>query len=255
MTEPRKVRRLFWDIEVSPNVVLSWRIGHKIAILPDSILKERAIICIAWKWEGEKEVKTAAWTSEQDDKPVVEAFLKDALEADELVAHNGDRFDVGWLRTRALKHGLGPLPSFKTVDTLAWAKRLCLFNSNKLDYIARFLGVGAKTRTDYDLWKDVLKGDPKALNRMVAYCANDVRVLERVWAKLRDLTEGKTHAGALAGHDKWSCPHCASEKVETNRTSMTAFGTLRFKMRCKSCGRYYTINERAHSAYEKRPAR
>ena len=33
------IKRLFWDIETSPNVVLSWRIGYKINLDHDNILQ------------------------------------------------------------------------------------------------------------------------------------------------------------------------------------------------------------------------
>jgi DNA polymerase III epsilon subunit-like protein len=79
---------------------------------------------------------------------MIKAFLKVMAQADEIVAHNGDRFDLKWLRTRALLHGLDVMPSPKTIDTLKWAKRYFNFNSNKLDYIAKYLGVGQKMGAD-----------------------------------------------------------------------------------------------------------
>jgi hypothetical protein len=50
-----KIRRLFWDIEVTPNLVWSWRVGFKINLSHENIVKERKVICIAFKWEGERE--------------------------------------------------------------------------------------------------------------------------------------------------------------------------------------------------------
>ncbi len=49
-------RRLFFDIEVSPNIVFSWRAGYNLNIDPDNIIEERKIICVCWKWEGKDEV-------------------------------------------------------------------------------------------------------------------------------------------------------------------------------------------------------
>jgi len=65
------------------------------------------------------------------------------------------------------------------------ARNMFKFNSNRLDYIAQYLGVGGKTSTSYDLWKDiVLKNDKKAMNTMVLYCKNDVEILQKVHEKL-----------------------------------------------------------------------
>jgi len=80
----RPVRRLFWDLETSPNVVLSWRAGYKINITHDSILKERAIICVCWKWEGESKVHHLEW-DKGCDKNLLKEFLKVVEDADEMM--------------------------------------------------------------------------------------------------------------------------------------------------------------------------
>ena len=70
-------KRLFFDIEVSPNVVLSWRTGYNLTITPYDIIQERAIICICWKWEGKDEVHSLTWDKKQNDKAMLKAFLKE----------------------------------------------------------------------------------------------------------------------------------------------------------------------------------
>ena len=47
-----KRKRLFFDIETSPNIGFFWSSGYKINIPFENILKERAIICIAYKYQG-----------------------------------------------------------------------------------------------------------------------------------------------------------------------------------------------------------
>jgi predicted RNA-binding Zn-ribbon protein involved in translation (DUF1610 family)/predicted PolB exonuclease-like 3'-5' exonuclease len=255
MSKPQvqTVRRLFWDIETSPNVVLTWRTGYKINIDHENILKERAIICVCYKWEGEKQVHSLTWDASQDDKAMLQAFLEVANSADEMVAHNGDRFDIAWFRTRCLFHGLQPLPDYKTVDTLAWARRLFYFNSNRLDYIARFLGLGGKLKTSFGLWKDiVLRKDAPALQKMVTYCKRDVALLEQVWKRLRSYSRPKTHAAVLSSGAVWACPHCGSTNVRKTKTRVTASGAVQHQMRCSDCGSYYTISDRAHKQYLKR---
>lgn len=252
----KKVRRLFWDIETSPNIVLSWRVGYKINLGPENILKERAIICIAYKWEGDSTVHVLSWDKFQNDRAMVKAFLAVANTADELVAHNGDRFDMGWFRTRCLLHGFQLMPDYKTVDTLQWARRLFNFNSNRLDYIAKFLGVGAKMKTGFDLWKKiVLDRDPVALDHMMRYCQQDVIVLEKVWAKLRHAAKPKTHAGVLADGEKWQCPHCGSSNVKKHRTRITSAGSIYHQMRCLDCGAFFSITDNAYKAYRKAKGR
>lgn len=246
-----KLRRLFWDIETSPNVVLSWRTGYKINIDHDNILHERAIICIGYKWEGESKVHALTWDDDQSDREMLATFLEVAAEADELVAHNGDRFDLPWVKARCAHHGLPTFPTYKTVDTLQWAKRRFLFNSNRLDYLGAFLGLGRKHSTEFGLWKAiVLQRDAKALRRMVAYCKRDVQLLEDVYAKLAPHVPHKTHAGVLAGRDKWTCPHCATTDVFVARgVRVSAAGAKSYQMKCRKCHRSYTASETAHTAY------
>jgi predicted PolB exonuclease-like 3'-5' exonuclease len=250
--KPRKIRRLFWDIETSPNIGLFWRAGWKLNIDCDNIIKERAIICIGWKWEDEKEAHILHWDDNQDDKTMLAAFLKVANEADEMVHHNGDKFDLPWFKTRCLFHGLIPLPEYKCADTLQWARRKFYFNSNKLNYIAQFLGMGAKLKTEFGLWKDILlKKCPKAMAKMCKYCKRDVILLEKVWQKLSQCANHKTHAGVLMGGDKWMSPRDGNTNVKLNKTRVTANGTKQYQMQDLVNGTYFTIGEAAYRAYLK----
>lgn len=244
------MKRLIWDIETSPNVVLSWRTGYKINIDHDNILHERAIICIGYKWHGKKGVHSLQWDKNQSDRELVLKFAEIANEADELVAHNGDCFDLPWLRTRALLHGVRTDPFAKTIDTLQWARRKFLFNSNRLDYIARFLGFGGKIKTEFGLWKDVvLRKDAAALKRMVDYCKRDVELLEKVYDRLADHVPAKTHIAVLAGGDKWHCPHCGGKNVSVDRRRVTATGITQWRFVCNDDKRVYLVSDKAHSQY------
>jgi len=243
------LKRLFWDIETSPNVVLSWRVGYDLNIAQDNIIKERAIICIGYKWEHEKTSHILTWDKKQCDKAMLKKFLEVASEADEMVAHNGDRFDMPWFKTRCIYHGLDFQP-YKCIDTLKWARRQFLFNSNKMDYLARYLGIGAKIKTEFGLWKDIcLHNSPKAMKLMTDYCKHDVVILEKVWKRLYDLVNAKTHAGVMLGHERWTCPHDGSRHVHTHKTSVTAKGVKAYMMKCLDCGHYYSISESVHSEY------
>ena len=191
------IKRLFFDIETTPNVVYSWRVGGKIYIDHNNIIEERKIICISYKWERSNEVYTIKWDNNQDDKKMIAAFLKIANKADELVAHNGDRFDIRWLRARAVYHRLPMFPNYRTLDTLKKVRNRFYFNSNRLDYLAKYLGVGAKSETEgFDMWIKVMQGDDEALKNMISYCENDVIILEDVFSVLQPYIIQNTNASA-----------------------------------------------------------
>ena len=141
-------RRLFFDIETSPNIGLFWQAGYKKNIDYSNIIQERAIICICYKWEDEKEVHALTWDSRQNDKKMLQDFIKVANQAVELVGHNGDKFDLAWIRTRCVFHRIDMFPKYLTIDTLKVARAKFRFNSNKLDYIAEYLGLGNKIKTE-----------------------------------------------------------------------------------------------------------
>lgn len=180
---PKKI--LYLDIEVSPNIGLFWRSGYEIKVTPDDIIQERAIICVCWKWDGEKTVHSLSW-NKGDDKELCKKFSKIIDEADIVCTQNGDSFDIKWLRTRCLYHNI-PFPvKLNSIDTLKLAKANFYFNSNKLDYMGKFTGVGGKIDTTYSLWKDILlKNCTQSMNKMIEYCKIDVVRLEEVYKKLK----------------------------------------------------------------------
>lgn len=248
----KPIKRLFWDIETSPNLVLAFRAGYDVTINHDSIVQERKVICIGYKWEGERKVTVLRWDKNQDDRSMLKEFLVVANEADELIAHFGDRFDLPWLKTRCLLHRLGPLPLFKTIDTKAWASKYFYFNSNKLDYLSKILGHGGKLHTEFSLWKDILMDKcQKSLDYMCKYCAVDVIKLEKVYHDLKFCTKPKTHAGVATGLENWTCPRDGSKNVSHNKIRITANGTKTHQFQCKDCGGYYQISESAYQLYLK----
>lgn len=246
------IKRLFFDIETSPNIGLYWTAGYKQNISYESIIKERAIICIAYKWAGEKTTHSLQWDKHQNDKAMLKEFIKIAEQADEIVAHNGDHFDEPWIRTRCLFHGISMMPDYTSIDTLYKSRSKFKFNSNKIDYIAKFLGIPGKIHTNFDLWKKItLDNDEKSLNYMVKYCKGDVKTLEQVFDKLNSYIKPKTHHGVLAGGEKFTCPDCGSSNIRFVRKRATAAGTLKYQLQCKDCGKYFTVSEKVYREYLK----
>jgi len=240
-------RRLFFDIETSPNVGLFWRPGRQISIGHENIIKERAIICVAWRWQGAKVTRCVTWDEQQNDRALLERFVGVMHTADEIVGHNSDRFDTPWIRTRCLVHGIPMSPEFVSIDTLKAARGRFRFNSNRLDYIARFLDEGGKKPTSFGLWKSILlDNDAAALRKMVDYCKHDVVILERVYEKMAPYLLVKTHRGA---HKSLSaCPECGSMDTIVNKRRVSAAGHRKVQYSCNACGKYHSI---AESRYEK----
>ena len=87
------MKRIFYDIETAPNVALVWRPGYRLSVSAENIISERFVICICWLEEGDKTVQYLTCDEENNDEEMIKHFADVINEADEIVAHNGDRFD------------------------------------------------------------------------------------------------------------------------------------------------------------------
>lgn len=240
-----KRRRLYFDIETSPNIGLFWEAGWKKTIDYSNIIQERAIICICYKWEDEKEVYSLNWDSKQSDKLMLEKFIEVANTATELVGHNVDRFDLSWVRTRCLFHKIAMFPKYQTIDTLKVARSKFKFNSNKLNYIANSLGFGQKIKTEFGLWKDILLNkDKAAMDKMIKYCKKDVILLEKVHKALSTHIDNKVHYGVIFGADRGSCPNCGSDDLIRSCARTTVTGLVKIQYKCNTCNHYHTKTDK-----------
>lgn len=236
---------MFFDIETSPNVVYSWRIGQKVNLTTDNIIEERRIICICWKYLGEDTTYYLTWDKNQNDKEMLREFGKELESADVAIGHNGDAFDLKWVKTRNLMHKLPPLTNITTIDTLKLSRRYFNFNSNKLDYLGEALGLGRKTETGgYSLWLGCLDNDKKSLDKMVDYCCNDVVLLENVYKQLLPYVDRTNfHAGYHMTGDLNSCPSCGSCATIKYGHVRTRTGIFT-KRQCKDCGHVFKSSKK-----------
>lgn len=250
-----KKKRLIFDIEVSPNIGWFWKPEHWLRVDHSNIILEGKIICICYKWADEKEVYFLTWDHKHNEREMLLKFIKVVNQADELVTHNGDKFDIPWVRTRCLVNGVSMMPDYVSIDTCKEAKHKFNFMSNKLSHIAKVCGLGEKLDTGgAKLWKQVLMGEtelenrdfwkrlllgnnPAALKKMVRYCKNDVRLLERVWNKINPYIRAKSHFGEATN----TCPECGSNHIVINKHTITAGGTHKVSFHCRDCGKYHSV--------------
>ena len=239
-----KPKILFWDIETSYMQKQGFSLYPNF-ISPDNIMIDWHLICAAWRWEGQKRVSAVSLLDDKkrfeknhhDDEFVIRKLHSVLEEADFVVAHNGDQFDIKKFNTRAIFHGLDPLPPFKTIDTLKMAKRTFKFSSNRLDYIAKFLGVGRKIKTSNELWIKCYLGDKKAIREMVTYNKMDVEVLQNVYDKLKPYDQGsQLNMGLFTG--EVGCPSCTSKNFQSRGYTITRVSRYR-RYQCKDCGKWF----------------
>jgi hypothetical protein len=248
-------KRLFYDIETSFCQGHFWRPGYNQNILPHQVIKHAQIICISWKWEGDDKLYRADWgLTKQCDKKLLTKFIKELDKADEIVAHNGDRFDIKWIRTRALYHDIPMKHHYNSIDTLKLCKRYLKLPSNTLAEVCKYYNlVQKKDPGGIQTWIDIIFGKSKeALDRMLDYCDGDIVSLEAVFNKLKPYVQHNLHYAVLRGDEKFHCPEC-SRLGMWNKTYTTRAGTTSHYLKCRdaSCGKYWKVNNKTYQDYFK----
>lgn len=153
------------------------------------------ILCAVVKSYSPDEVKVfradefEPWSRGQraNDGPLLRAILSYIEDIDVLVAHNGVNFDLPFIRTRALVHGLPPVNFQKIIDPVKLARLHFRFPGNSLNSISNVIGTKVdKTPLKPETWqRAALNGDADAMEEIVTHCVFDVEVLEEVCWKIR----------------------------------------------------------------------
>lgn len=125
-------------------------------------------------------------TRRSDDSKVLAAIVQELDQYDIWIAHNGNRFDVPFLRTRLLRHGMRELPTKKLVDPVLLARNKLRMSYNSLEKLANHLGCNSKTDVRPEMWlAAALDGDKTAMKYITEHCVEDVNTLEMVAGALK----------------------------------------------------------------------
>lgn len=238
-TRPPKI--ILYDIETAPILSHVWEM-HETNVA--NVVLPTYMLSFSFKELGKKKVTTYALpdfslykSDKQNDKALVTKLHEVLSSAEIIVGHNSDSFDNKKSNSRFIVHGLQPLNPHKSIDTLKIARKHFKFDSNKLDNLGKYLGVGKKiAHTGMHLWVSCMSGDLKAWRMMKKYNAQDVRLLEAVYLKLRPWAT--QHPDLRVYDDFDGCPTCRSKNV-VKRGSALIGKKIRQAYACKDCGTRY----------------
>ena len=201
------------------------------------------ILSFSYKWIGKKRVdavalpdfKTLYKKDKEDDSALCLALWQLFNEADIIIAHNGDRFDIRKANARFLQHGFDVPEPYKTIDTLKIARRYFKFDSNKLDDLARYLGLGRKVNVGgFSTWKGCMNGDMASWRKMVTYNKMDVDLLEKVYIIMRPWVHNHVNINSSGGE---KCPACGSTDVQKRGWARTRINRYQ-RVQCQNCGKW-----------------
>lgn len=236
-------KQLFIDIETAPMSSLVWSMWNN-NLSKDHLLSDWYMLTWAAAWNHDRDnifgrglqhFKGAI--DNQNDKPLLEELWELLEEADVVIAHNGNRFDVPKINTRFLIHSMIPPSPYQTIDTLQILKRKLKFSSNRLDFVSRQLGHQGKDDNDgMALWHRCCQGDKKAFNDMLSYNKGDIRELMDVHDDLRPWLVSGPNIAMIEGRGYRACTSCGSHDLtKTNTPYRTTAGEY-VAWRCNDCG-------------------
>lgn len=234
---------LFLDIETAPILADVWGLWKNNVGL-NQIRKNGYIMSWAAKFLNEDATYycDCRENGEGDEKAVIKALVKMIKQADVVVGHNGDNFDMKWIRTRMVYHGLKPLPPVKQLDTLKMLKGQFRMHSNKLEFAATFLGCSPKKKhlkfPGHEMWTECTLGNLEAWDEMEEYNIQDIVTLEEVYLKLRPWTKNSpVNASLYVDDDAPRCPKCGGKHLRKRGFAYTGISKFqRYQCMADGCG-------------------
>jgi hypothetical protein len=227
-----KARVLLLDIETKPILAYVWRLWDQNISLPQ-IVAPGGTICVGAKWMGDKDmIFYSEW--EDGQQGMIEGMHSLISEADAIVTYNGDKFDLPKLTGEFVRAGLRPPPPPTSIDVYKTVRQLG-FDSGKLDFVGPLLDLGKKIKHEgFSLWTKTMDGDEKAQGRMKKYCLQDVKLLEKVYLKLRPYV--KNHPNMSFDEERAEkCGACGSKRTQKRGFRHTKHFSIQ-RIQCQDCG-------------------
>jgi len=234
---------LLFDIETALMEVYVWglykqRIPHT-NIIKDKDGSEKSWFVLSWaaKWlfddNVQSDIVTPSESRSRNDKRILKSIWKLLDEAEIVIGHNLDRFDIRKLNARFIDNDINPPSPFRSIDTLKVARKEFAFVSYKQDFLTKHFELENKLKTEFQLWVDCMQGDQARLDEMAKYNRHDVMGLEQVYLKLRPYIKNHPNLGVLVDMDV--CPNCGCEYLD--ETDSVYFTTAnKFPVyRCQGC--------------------
>lgn len=222
------------DIETAPHLAAVWGLYDQ-NVATNQIIKPGYTLCWAAKWHGEPEVLFDSILS--GPRRMIRNIHELLNDADAVCHYNGTKFDIPTLNKEFLMHKLDPPAPYKQVDLLRVARSRFKLASNKLDYVATQLGLGAKVEhKGFDLWLECMAKKADAWATMEQYNKHDVVLLERVYDRLLPWIRNHPNLSVYKGGA--CCPNCGSENTQARGWQVAR--TMRYRrFQCRACGSWF----------------
>jgi len=231
----KRPKILALDLENSPNIAHVWGLFKQNVSL-NQLMESAEVICFGARWLHEDTVEFRS--VHHDGKDVMLQRAWDLInEADAVMGWNSKGFDMKHLNREFLEAGMNPPSPVIDLDLMLTVKANFRFPSNKLDYVAQKLGLGAKVQHEgHTLWVKCMAGDDEAWEDMRKYQIQDVDLLIPLYQRLLPWIKGHPNYGLYSGEAE-CCPNCGSTALRQQGTAKT--GASEFpRFVCGNCGKW-----------------
>lgn len=210
------------DIETSPLITYAWSVWEANAIKK---LKETTILCVSYKFLGEKKVYNISQMDDpnwkpgvENDKWVMERLAEVLNRASTVVTQNGNSFDLPIIRRRMLINGVRPPHPLKKVDTKILGKNLFRFDQASLKAMCEETGTAQKGDPGgFATWEGCMSPNRKlavsSFKRMIKYNNQDVIATEELYLRMRPFMETHPNLAVIAGRPD-CCKLCLNKRLQ-----------------------------------------
>ena len=248
-------RELIWDIETLPSIVMVYGLYDQ-NISPDNIIVESSIASIAWTFIDAKgkidKIQSVSIlddierfdNSVYDDFYVIDKFHPILKEANVLVGHNGDNFDLKVFNWRARINGFKPTGPKETVDTLKESRKVFKAPSHRLDYKGKAHGVGGKHEAGkkglqfiisrYEVDANYRAKAITAVRELEEYNIRDVELLHEVYKEERVYYKRRPNIQKYV-QKKGICPDCGSKLINNGTRAVGQSVYQRYRCTSVAC--------------------
>jgi len=133
------------------------------------------------------DVLTRKEVRDKDDRRIIKSAVETIKNYDRIVTYYGTRFDIPYVRSRAIYHGM-EFPAYRDLyhtDLYFMARSKFCVSSNRLKTICEFFKIPAKDHPmTPELWQKAGAGEEKALKTILTHCKEDVDSTDKVFFML-----------------------------------------------------------------------
>ena len=224
---------LILDIETMYAIVHTWSLWPKF-ISPNDIIEPVSTLCWAAMWDHER----STMFGKMSDPDGIDRLYQLIDESDAIVGYNSRGFDMKHLMKDFILAGYDPPSGWHDIDLYTTVRGTFKFQSNKLDYVCKVLGLGGKTKHEgMGLWDRVRAGDPKAWKKMEVYNRRDITITKKLYHKLLPWIKNHPNVGMwIVNPMKPTCTQCGSTDLRNKGPAYRTKTRSYHRWKCNGCG-------------------